>query len=157
MKTRITLTIIFLAWNYHLIAQNSACDRIFNIYAGTKGFTTLNISGNLLDEILGDEITKSDCSISSVKILVADDSNNQNFNFYKEIVPNLDRKEYEELMTVKNSGNDFIILCKKDRQRITELIMVSGGDNNSLIYVKGSISLSDARKISQKMSGGDNF
>jgi hypothetical protein len=158
MKTRIAFIMLCLALNFHLIAQNSACDKVFNSYEGIEGFMTLNVSGNLLTEIFGDGIQNDDCSISSVKILVAQDSIlNQKCNFYNEVVPNLNKKEYEELMTIKKSDQNFVVLCKKQNRKITELIIVSGGSDNSLIYVKGSLSMANAHKISQTLSNSDNF
>jgi hypothetical protein len=158
MKTRTTILILSMALNSHLFSQNSACDKVFNAYSEKDGFTTLNFSGNLLNGIFVNDNKDSEFSISSVKILLVKDSIlNQKLNFIKEILPNLNKKEYEELMTVKNSDNNFIILCKKEHQRITELIMISGGNDNSLIYVKGSLSLSDAHEISHKLSEEDNF
>jgi hypothetical protein len=158
MKTRTTLLILCFAINFHLFAQNSACDKVFNTYSEKQGFATLNFSGNILKGIFANGNTDSDFNITSVKILLVEDSLlNQNLNFFKEILPNLNKKDYEELMTIKNSKNDFVILCKKEHQKITELIMISGGADNSLIYVKGSLSLSEAHEISQKLSEEDNF
>ncbi len=149
---------VCLALNFHLIAQNSACDKVFNSYAGTKGFMTLNVSGNLFTELFGEGITNDDCNISSVKIMVIQDSVlNQKYNFYKEVMPNLNKEEYEELMTIKNSQQDFVVLCKKQDRKITELIIVSGGNDNALIYVKGSLSMANARKISQTFSNPGIF
>ena len=147
-----------MALSLQLFAQNSACDKVFDSYANTKGFLTMDISGNLLTELFSDGQDNEDCIISSLKILVVEDTLiNPKPNFYKEVVPNLNRKEYEELMTVKSSDQDLVVLCKKQNHKITEFILVSGGSDNSLIYLKGSFSLSEARKISDTYIHSDKL
>jgi hypothetical protein len=158
MKTKISLLLVCLALNFHLFAQNSACDKLFNSYAGLQGFSTINFSGNFLNGIFANGDKDCDFNISSVKILTIEDSVfNQRHNFYKEVLPNLNKEDYEELMTIKNSGQDMVVFCKKHHSKITELILVSGGNNNSLIYVKGSLSLNDANIVSKKLSNQDNL
>lgn len=158
MKTRILLILLCLAVNFHLFAQNPACDKVFNFYAGTKGLLTLNVSENLLTELFADGKMNDDFNISSIKILVVEDTAlNSKLNFYKEVVPNLNKKEFEELMTVKNSERDLVMLRKKHNQKITEFILVSGGNDNFLIYIKGNLSLSNLNKISQVVFNPDNF
>ncbi|MGE0088560.1 MAG: DUF4252 domain-containing protein [Bacteroidales bacterium] len=158
MKTRITLIAICLVLSTNLFAQPASFEKVFNAYAGKKGLVTLNISGSLLNFLFNSDETNSDCTISSVKILTVEDSIlNEKINFYKEVVPNLDKSEYEELMTVKSAGQDFVMFCKKEKKRITEFILVSGGDDNALIYLKGNLSLDDAKKISYDLAHTDKL
>ena len=77
---------------------------------------------------------------------------NGKINFYKEIIPNLDKSNYEQLMTVKSKGQDFVVYCKQEKNAITEFVLVSGGEDNVLIYVEGSLSLSEAKRISNDLA-----
>ncbi len=153
MKTRITLAIIGLVLNVQLLAQPASIEKVFSTYAGKDGITTLDISGNLLNLMFSEGEKNENCSISSVKILTVDDSIlNGKINFYKEIIPNLDKSDYEQLMTVKSKGQDFVVYCKKERKTITEFVLVSGGEDNVLIYVEGNLSLSEAKRISTDLA-----
>lgn len=134
-------------------AQNSICDKVFNFYAEKEGVTMVNISGSLCSEIFSEGKTNEDCKITSIKILTVDDSTlNSNINFYKLIVPNLNKKDYEQLMIVKSAGQDFVILIKKEKEKISEAILVSGGQDNALIYITGSLSMSNLQRVTKGVS-----
>ena len=153
MKTRLTLIAIGLVLNINLFAQPASIEKVFNTYAGKEGITTVDFSGNLLNLMFNEGEKNEDCSISSVKILTVDDSIlNGKINFYKEIIPNLDKSNYEQLMTVKSKGQDFVVYCKQEKNAITEFVLVSGGEDNVLIYVEGSLSLSEAKRISNDLA-----
>jgi hypothetical protein len=153
MKTKLTLIALGLVLNINLFAQPKPIEKVFNTYAGKEGFTTVDFSGNLLNLMFNDGKSNENCSLSSVKILTVDDSLlNGKINFYKEIIPNLDKSNYEQLMTVKSKGQDFVVYCKKEHNAITEFVLVSGGEDNVLIYVEGNLSLSEAKRISTDLA-----
>lgn len=153
MKTRLTLIAIGLVLNINLFAQPASIEKVFNAYAGKDGITTVDFSGNLLNLMFNDGETNENCMLSSVKILTVDDSLlNGKINFYKEIILNLDKSNYEQLMTVKSKGQDFVVYCKKAQNAITEFVLVSGGEDNVLIYVEGNLSLSEAKRISNDLA-----
>lgn len=153
MKTRLTLLVIGLALNINLFAQPASIEKVFSTYAGKEGITTIDFSGNILNIMFNDGGKNENCSISSVKILTVDDSKlNEKINFYKEIIPNLNKSNYEQLMTVKSKGQDFVVYCKQEKNTITEFVLVSGGEDNVLIYVEGNLSLSEAKRISTDLA-----
>ena len=152
MKTRLSLLVIGMLININLFAQPASIEKVFNTYAGKEGITTVDLSGNLLNLMFNDGEKNEKCTISSVKILTIDDSIlNGKINFYKEIIPNLDKSDYEQLMTVKSKGQDFVVYCKQEKNAITEFVLVSGGEDNVLIYVEGNLSLSEAKRISTEI------
>jgi hypothetical protein len=154
MRKRIVLIMVCFVASFPLFAQNTDFDKVFNSFAKIKGMTTLTFTGNLFTKLLTGRNTNNDCSISSLKILTVEDSTlNAKLNFYHQIIPNLNKKEYEELMSVKESGQDFVILYKKENHKITEVILISGGNDNSLIYIKGSLSMSNLQEVSQGATG----
>lgn len=159
MKTHISfIAIVFFTACLPFYAQNSICDKVFNLYAEKEGVSTFNLSGSIFSEIFQEGKENNDCKITSIKILTVDDSTlNANLNFYKQIIPNLNKKEYEQLIITKSAGQDFVILIKKEKEKITEAIIVSGGHNNSLIYIKGSLSMSNLQKVSQVVSNSGNI
>jgi len=93
-----------------------------------------------------------------IKILVVEDSLlKPKYNFYKEIVPKLNLKNYEELMKIKKDGKEMVILCKKEKKNITEFILVTGGKENSMIYINGSLSLAECKRVSKDFNVEYNF
>ena len=64
----------------------------------------------------------------------------------------LKRDSYEELMTVNTDEEDVIFLIKKSGDRISEFLLVVGGENeNAIIYIGGSLSMKDLAKLSKGM------
>jgi hypothetical protein len=158
MKTLISLLLLCITTSLQLCSQNSACDKVFNAYSGKKGISTINFSGNLINFMFDDEKKEGNCKITSVKILYVEDSlKNSGYNFYKEIVPKLNKNDYEELIKVKKTGQDMVIYCKKDKKRITEFILVSGGKENALVYINGSLSLADCKRVSKDININYDF
>jgi len=158
MKKLVLILIVALAPAL-VIAQNSAVEKLFVKYGGQKGFTTISISSGLLkmasefvDEDEGTEVLKQ---INSIKILVQEDGVAD--NFYDEVMGELKRNAYEELMTVNSDEEDIIFLLKKDGDRISEFLIVVGGEEeNVLLYIGGDLVMKDLAKIGNSihMDGG---
>ena len=147
-----------------VMAQNSSIDRVFDKYAGQEGFTTVYISkymfsmfANLegVDDEELEEVQNVFGKLTGIKILAVDDSDalGEGVNFYDEVMKDLPKSEYEELMVVKNSDSDVVILAKEDHGIIVELLLIVGGDgdNNALIAITGEIDLATIAKLSETM------
>lgn len=147
MKTLLLSSLICLIFIIGASAQNHSFDRFFDRYADKDGFLTVKLS-NLPSIMFSDGNTDPDLRITSLRVLIVQDTLlNTKLNFYSEIVPQIDRSGYEELMSVKHKGDNSVLLCKKDRKRITEVLFVSGGHTNVMVEITGSMSLEQAKKM----------
>lgn len=147
MKTLFLSCLAGLLFSITASAQNPSFDRFFDRYADKDGFITVNFT-NLPSGIFNSDEKDPDFRISTLRVLaVQDDSLNARMNFYNEILPGLNRSGYEELMTIKHNGEKTIMLCKKDKKRITEVLFVSGGKSNVMVEITGSLTLEQAKKI----------
>jgi len=154
---RLVLALLIVLAPAFLLAQNSAVQKIFDKYGEKDGFTTVMINSGLLKmaaDFTDDEDMDVLNGIDFIKILaVEDEANNHDLNFYAEVVPQLKRDAYEELMTVKSSDADVLFLVKKSGNDIRELLLVVGGeDDNALIYIGGNINLKDVAKLGKSMN-----
>lgn len=157
MKTHLLIFISVILFFAGVNAQNKACDKVFNKYAGKEGFLTVNIPDSFFYLFFKKE-SNSNFKLKSFKILSVENKTlNSNVNFYNEIVPKIDRDDYHELMSVKEKDGDFIMLCKQDGDKITEFILISGGKDNVLINFVGRIQLSDMYKITQAVSDNNEI
>jgi hypothetical protein len=155
MKTLFLTCITGFLFVIGACAQNPSFNRFFDRYADKDGFVTVKFS-NLPAGVLNDGEKDSDFRISSLRVLtVQDEKLNTKLNFYNEIVPQINRSGYEELMSVKHNGEKSILLCKKDRKRITEVLFVSGGSKNVMVEITGSMSLEQAKNITSEMASND--
>lgn len=134
-----------------LNAQRSV-DRLFQKYSDKEGYTCISISGNLLNfaaRLENDHGKDRDieAKITEVRILTSKEDNDERVNFHDVVMKGLDLSDYEEMMRVKETGQDMRMLVRTEGRRVKEFLLVTGGVDNALIQVKGDISLSDARRL----------
>lgn len=139
-----------------VFAQKTAVDKLFEKYANQKGFTTVNISGKMLgfaSQIeTGDKATSDILSgLTGIKVLtVEDESLNKTLNFYSELEKEgfFKNNGYEVLMEV-TGPDEMVRFLAKDagNGKISDLLLVVGGDDNALISISGIIDPKDISKI----------
>jgi len=130
----------------------TACDRqpgvsdAFEKYAHKEGVTSVTVPGWLIGigatfgDLGEDEKELLDC-IDKVKVLAIEDEElNKEINLHKEFHAEINKnKEYEELLTVSDKNENVTIFGKMNENVIQEMIVLVGGDDNVMIYLKGEI------------------
>jgi hypothetical protein len=158
---------VVLMFGFVVFAQNSAVDRIFDKYSGKEGYTTVYISSfmfNLINKLDIDdpeynEFKKATSGINSIRILTQDGKESQAFG--KELLAQLPKNEYQEMMKVKDGDEDVLFLAREDGGKVTEfLLIVSGGsDQDVLIAITGDIDLESLSSLGSAldMPGMENL
>jgi len=145
-----------------LAAQGSPVDRLFDKYAGQDGYTTVYITKYMFSMFAqmgntesggDDELEQVLGKLDNIKILAVDDESSiqGQVNFYDEIMKDLPKKEYNELMVVKEKDSDVVFLAREKDGVIVELLLIAGGSSNSdnvLISIQGIIDLENIAKLS---------
>ncbi len=144
-----------------VLAQKTPVDKLFEKYANQKGFTTVNISGKLLgfaSQIeTGDKATTDMLSsLSGIKVLTVEDPEiNKNLDFYAELEKEgfFKNNNYEVLMEV-TEPNEVVRFLAKDagNGKISDLLLVVGGDENTLISISGMIDPANISKITNALN-----
>lgn len=159
-KISLVLVSAFLAISLNLNAQ-SAVDKIFNKYNGTAGFTSVTMNKAMFEMISrmdaseeGKEFRDAVSKLESIRILAMDSINNQGVNLYEVVMNALPKKEYKELMTIKEEGTDVKFMIREKGDIIIELILIAGGPNeeNALIVISGEIDLASIGSIAKNMN-----
>jgi hypothetical protein len=136
-----------------LLYGQRSIDYLFDKYAGKDGFTTVTISGDLLKlaHCLGDNDDDNSfpVSITEVRILTQEDKSIKTENFYAMVINDIDLKDYDEFMRIKNSDQDLRMLVRSEGNKFKEFLLVAGGEDNALIQVKGSMTYAEARKFAK--------
>lgn len=81
-------------------------------------------------------------SIDKVKVIAVDDDElNRRINLHEEFYQRIhDRREYEELLVVREDNESVTIFgIINDENVIREMLILVGGDDNALVYIKGEI------------------
>ena len=143
----------------------SSVEKLFDQYAGQDGYTTVYISKYMFDmfrtaseknQADKDEMERVLSKLDGIKILVKEADSlhpDAGINFYKELMKELPVKEYKELMVIKEHGTDVKFLVKENDDRISELLLVTGGPKeNVLISITGDIDLKSISSLSKAMN-----
>lgn len=95
-----------------------------------------------------DDYTKYIKHINSIKVLDMEDcSNAVKQQFFKDVTQ-LKTTGYEELMTAKEADEQTVIMVKRSKTGIKELVIVDSGDDDAaLIQILGNIKDSEIQKI----------
>jgi hypothetical protein len=129
-------------------------DRLFERYADNDGFVSFTISGNLLNLLKSDRNEWDDNhwpdKITEIRILVQEDENRGIENFFDLAKRDLDKRDYEEFMTVKNTDQDLKMLVRMDGEIIREFLLIGGGEDNFIIQAKGRITVKEAEDFSRE-------
>ncbi len=158
---RILIALVLIIPLLGMAQSNSPIDKLFNKYANKDGFTTVNISGKLLglasklDESESKEASMME-KISGIRILSVEDKVlNKGLNFYTELEADgfFKNNNYEVLMEV--TGKDEIVRFygrNGEKGKLSELLLVVGGNDNTLISIRGVIDPNDIGKITGSLN-----
>jgi hypothetical protein len=131
-------------------SQNSI-DRIFERYSGNEGFVSVTFSGNILNLFSSEDDKKNDHwpeNVTEVRILAQDDDDLNTANFYDLAKKELDTRDYEEYMSVKESDQDIKMYVRANGKVIHEFLLIGGGEDNFIIQIKGNITFKEAEDFS---------
>lgn len=144
-----------------IFAQRSPVDKLFERYANKEGFTTVNISGKLLGFAgqfdSGDPATSEMLSnLKGIKILTVDNAAlSGKPDFYRELEKDgfFRNNDYEVLMEV-TEANEVVRFLAKDggNGKLSDLLLVVGGDNSTLISISGVIDPENIGKITNSLN-----
>lgn len=154
---KIMLGLIVLCFSGAVSAQKDPVSALFEKYNGVAGFTTVNVTGDMLKLMTQFEAERRDTTIvstlSDIRILAIDKGCDKpaGINLRSELYDKLDKSVYKEMVSVKQEGEDVVILMKENNGRIAEILILAGGnDENALIQVKGDMLLSEMADMAGK-------
>jgi hypothetical protein len=135
-------------------SSNREISQAFHKYGHQEGVVKVNVPGwviHLASRIADLETEERALlrQIDKVKVLtVEDQSINQQVNFYDEYYHKLKAKKgYEDLVMVRESEEQVGILGKFEGNTARELIILVGGDENTIVYLKGKIDPDTLKKL----------
>lgn len=133
-------------------------DDIFQKYAGKDGYVNITISGDLLRFAANAEKSSSERkkdllpdSLTEIRILAVEDDDISTENFYDKVMTDADLRGYEEFMSVNSKDQKLKMLARIEGSHIRELLLICGGDDNAIIRLKGDMTKSEARKLSEEV------
>jgi hypothetical protein len=157
---RIAITLIVVLAGLQAYAQNDVISSLFEQYNDNPAFTKVSISNKMFE--LFTKIDASDPddkavldAIGKLKGLkvVAADSVPDSRKVYQDAVSRIQKKNYSELMSVKDGKEDMLFLIREKGPIIEELVMVAGGHKSFMVLsLYGEIDLNSISKLSKSMN-----
>jgi len=145
MKRFLLLPILFL-FLFTSCDDETRVSEAFTKYRFKDGVTTITVPGWLIHSVAmwGDlDREERDLlrSIDKVKILTIEDRElNTRSNLHKEFYESVRKRgDLEELLVVRDGNEQVTIFGKADEDSIEEMLILVGGDDNAIIYLKGRL------------------
>jgi len=140
---KLIITTVILTIGITLFAQPAGFNRLYYQYKGEKGVVALKIPGFVMK--LAGSIADLDReerallrSLRSVSVLTIDEPDRYpGVNFYIEINLSNLRNGYRVMLEVHDEDEDVIIAGREKNGKLTDLVVVVGGDDNALVHVRG--------------------
>ena len=137
-------------------AQDDAIGKFFGKYLDDSRFTVVNISPKMFRllakvnwDTVAPDLKQTVSKLQSLRILSTSTTPGV---FYKEALDRIDRKEYEELITVRSNKDNVHFLIKESGNTIHELLMISlDEDEFALVSFVGEIDLDRLSRLSSNM------
>jgi hypothetical protein len=157
---KILTVLIAVCIGFSANAQNDVVTKLFNDYYDNPDFTKVSVSSKMFELFTniepGDENEKDILeAISKLKGLkvIASDSTNDAKKLYNNAVKKISANGYDELMEVKDAGEDMKFMISEQNGIINELVMVVGGNKAFFILsLYGEIDLKKISKLSKSMN-----
>ncbi|MGM0619593.1 MAG: DUF4252 domain-containing protein [Bacteroidota bacterium] len=143
---RIYLFSVLFIFLFSSCRDESGVSEAFTKYRFKDGVTTITVPGWLIHSaaMWGDlDRDERDLlrSIDKVKILTIEDKElNARSNLHKEFYETVrEREDLEELLVVRDGNEQVTIFGKASEESIEEMLILVGGDDNAIIYLKGRL------------------
>lgn len=92
--------------------------------------------------------------IKSVEMLNLEECSKESKEHFANAVKKLKDTGYEMLMKLEQDGQHVRFLIKKQKDVVKEVVILSAGDTNVMIWIKGKIDVSELKMIQKKFSDG---
>lgn len=158
MKTFALSLILVLATITIGTTQAGSLDTYFSKYQDDETFTVVNISASMFAAISGLETDAIDPeakaildNITGMKILTKQSNGN---TYFDEALQLINSKGLEELMSIKDKGQNIRIYGKSDGSKfLKEVVMLRGDKSNFiLMQVQGKLSIEQLSKLSKTLN-----
>jgi len=151
---RMVFTLVIAALAASLYGQRDPLDDFFSNYSDREGYSSVIINGNIFGLLKAfdddPELENLDRKVTSIRIVSRKGSlTTEENNLLSEIGKVIRRGRYEELMTVRDQDSDLRFMVKSRGDVITELLVVSAGENEAVIQVCGKLTREDVERMSE--------
>ncbi len=155
---RMVFTIVVIAFAAAVYGQRQQVDEFFSKYSDREGYTTVVISGsllNFLDNRADGDMDNPLRKITSIRILVREkDQSPFSEGLLPEIRSIIRRGKYEELMSVRDDDANLRFMVRTERDIIREILLVIDGNDEAVIQIEGNLTRDEASELFESNGKG---
>lgn len=146
MKKYITILLVIVTPSW-VMAQNLDFDSFFRKYSGQDEYTTIELSGTLLNMLAGDSAGDAFTGINNFKLITADQPDAQ---FRRDANSITADAGFERLININSNDKGFVLYHKKGKNGAhSQFLMVAIGDDNvTILYLDGDIDMKNVSRLS---------
>ncbi|GGA98910.1 DUF4252 domain-containing protein [Puia dinghuensis] len=139
-----------------VFAQDDAIGRFFGKYLDDSRFSVVSVSPRMFRlmskidwDTIPSDLKQTISRLQSFRVLSTPTTPAL---FYKEALTHIDRKEYEDLITVRNSNDNFHFMIRATGNTIHELLMIAADEDGfTLMSFVGDIDLDKLSRLATDM------
>ncbi len=151
---KIALFIPVLLVPLMLTAQTKSIDKLFKKYYGKEGFTTVLITQDMFEVIANMEEEKGEFEgtlgkIKRVRVIAQEDEADVAAVNFMEELKGVEFDDYKELVVVREADQEVMVLAKEEDGRLSELLVLVGGEDNVLVSVEGNFTMKDLEALGE--------
>lgn len=158
MKNIIALLVLNVLFSFNTNAQD-VLTKFFDKYGSNENFTEVSVSSRMfglftdmeVDSEEDQEILDAISKLTGLKMLASDDISNS-MELYNELMSKMPKEGFDELMSIREEGQLIKFMIKEKGGKISELVLVSGGEAFFVMRLLGEIDLNQVSKLSKKMN-----
>lgn len=152
MKQKIIFIIAILLVANATFAQNDAISKFFKQYENDQNFTVISISPKMFKMMskvkwdnVSNDVKQTINQLTSFRMLT---SEKNGVRVYNEAIQKLNIGSYDEIMSIKDKGENVRFFIKEANSRINELVMLVGTQSEFvLMSLTGVIDLDNINKL----------
>lgn len=143
------------------LAQNKQIEKFYNKYKAQENVTDINLQGWVLsvaakfaDEDSGNILEK----ITKLRVLVVEDKNIVPTSEYKQLIKDVRRESFEDLIQVNEGKSKVNIMMRESGNKITNvLLLVSGDDEFIMLSLEGNLDWEDLKSLEIDVEGAEHL
>lgn len=140
---KVLISAVALLFTVTIVAQPAGYHRVYQTYRGEKGVVSIYVPGFLLKfaglvaDLDHQERQLLRCLRSVTVLSIEDTERYPGVNFVMEMDHSRMKGDYNLMLELHEDGEDVIIAAREKRGKITDLIVVIGGEENTLVHIRG--------------------
>jgi hypothetical protein len=153
-------TVLLLIVSFFILTScedDGGISKAFLKHSYKSGVTSITVPGWVirLASTFGDlEEEERDLldNIDKVKVLTIEDNDlNARINLHEEFYSKINAdKSFEELLVIREQNENVTIFGKMENNTIREMVILVGGDDNTMVYLRGKIRPEQISNIANK-------